>query len=99
MDLKQILDVYGILCNNTIYGGDCYGDSYCSYKKKCEHEDIKCNQCDKIIICGCCYYLHGINICECPICNLRIGYELQYCDVCKNNIETTKDLKECSACC
>ena len=49
------------LCNNNLFGGDCYGQSYCDLDKEgCDHENIKCRSC-QLIVCGCCYR-------DCPLC-------------------------------
>lgn len=81
MDKKQkFLDAnqkYGYICNNTVYGGDCYGRSYCDNYSEClkDHPNQFCEEC-KVYICGCCDYHKclingayphtGSNIC--PVC-------------------------------
>jgi hypothetical protein len=62
---KIMLDTfkkYKIICNNSLYGGDCYGETFCP--QKCGHEDFKCLNCD-ILFCGCC---HDFNSYLCPGC-------------------------------
>lgn len=68
---------YGIVCNNSISGGDCYGQTMCACKCflydvnyfKCYTKPLNKNdlhhdyKCKNcdIIVCGCCYS-------ECPEC-------------------------------
>lgn len=70
--------LYGIVCNNTVNGGDCYGTTMCLCKLSNEelqryylttrkdtpirHTDYDCDECD-LRICQCCYN-------RCPHCRL-----------------------------
>lgn len=69
-DYIAIHKKYGIICNNSVCGGDCYGTTRCLcqlnekgmrlYYNKArkdvpiEHLDYECKKC-KMEICGCCY--------------------------------------------
>lgn len=62
--------LYGIVCNNSVRGGDCYGETSCGNDysrngvgKQCLHRDWICpnDQC-QVKVCECCY---GGN---CPSC-------------------------------
>lgn len=59
---------YGILCDNTLGGGDCYMH-YCQHNYKfignnCpQHGDFLCNGCG-VTICGCCNALHRKIFCK-----------------------------------
>ena len=71
--------VYGIICNNSVYGGDCYGDTMCTckcylYDKNYSmyykgpppsylHHDHQCTQC-QVKVCGCCFSEDVCVICE-----------------------------------
>lgn len=75
-DYKKIYDKYRLVCNNTVNGGDCRGETMCQcqltdselqmfYNKTRKntpvlHEDYTCPKCN-IEICGCCYD-------RCPSC-------------------------------
>lgn len=65
-----------VLCNNTLWGGDCYGSTRCNndsvpiklggpYKlsngKKCDHDNFQCKTCH-FTVCNCCYEIN------CPLC-------------------------------
>lgn len=73
--MEDIHIKYGILCNNSVYGGDCMGETMCrckaflydsNYHKYYNteptelHSDYICNKC-QLSICGCCYD-------KCPNC-------------------------------
>lgn len=75
-DYKKIYDTYKFICNNTVNGGDCHGETMCLcqlsesdlklyYNKSRKdimiwHEDYTCPKCN-LHICGCCYE-------SCPSC-------------------------------
>tara|TARA_B100001093_G_scaffold520322_1_gene614667 strand:- start:1560 stop:2171 length:612 start_codon:yes stop_codon:yes gene_type:complete len=66
---------YGVLCNSTMYGGDCYGGSFCNtsgYLSPCKYHrhHLVCSNCF-FASCACC----GIdeeNDDWCPRCNKAI---------------------------
>lgn len=51
---------FKIVCNNTVNGGDCYGETFC--QPECGHKEIWCLT-HRVMICTCCYP-------ECPSCVL-----------------------------
>ncbi len=69
---KKIYKEYKIICNNSVNGGDCLGETYCGelkfhkpsnrmiYDLQCNHKDFFCQEC-KILVCNCCYK-------HCPSC-------------------------------
>lgn len=57
-------NLFGRVCNNTLYGGDCYGSSYCF--GDCDHQDVRCTKC-QIVLCGHCLALRFLN--KCPKCS------------------------------
>ena len=73
---KNIYKKYKIICNNSVNGGDCLGETYCnngpqlntsenrivSYLQ-CAHTNFYCRKCT-IMICQCCYK-------KCPCCNQK----------------------------
>lgn len=69
--LQDVFKNSGIICNNSVNGGDCYGTSSClckindeyekyysGHRPQIEHEEYTCC---KMKICQCCY-------CKCPLC-------------------------------
>jgi hypothetical protein len=61
------------MCNNSISGGDCYGETWCSdyvsgptghrgskFITRCDHNDGLCTNCEIVQICGCCYHMNGL---------------------------------------
>lgn len=89
-----------ILCNNTLWGGDCYSSTGCHndsvpiklggpYKltndKKCYHNNFQCKTCD-FIVCNCCYEI------ECPLCGLPLSLNCW-----KHTTQNAKYL-ECQSC-
>ena len=76
LNYKDLFSKYGIICNNSVRGGDCRGTTFCLcqltekglrlyYNKTRDsiaiiHEDYDCKRC-QITICGCCYTI-------CPNC-------------------------------
>lgn len=85
LDYAQIHKKYQILCNNSIYGGDCYGETMCVckcflydknfhkyYTKEPRREDLHHDfKCNVCVfnICGCCYS-------SCPNCNEEDNIEI-----------------------
>lgn len=73
----HINQVYGVICNNTVGGGDCWGTTMCLCKlnedelqryyattrknRPIRHADYQCTQCH-LRICQCCYQ-------QCPQCH------------------------------
>lgn len=53
------------LCNNSMYGGDCYGESYCN--DNCGHVDYICPCCN-FKICACCSYHKSPFMERCLMC-------------------------------
>ena len=49
---QTIFKRYKIVCNNSVNGGDCYGETYCD--NKCIHKDFMC-KIHNIVVCNCCY--------------------------------------------
>lgn len=66
------------LCNNSLYGADCYGISYCERYVdentrilECQHKDINvCEIHKNVLLCGCCDAFNAINDEDkkCPFC-------------------------------
>lgn len=42
---------YKIVCNNSVNGGDCRGETYCN---NCAHKDFWCDK-HRVMVCNCCY--------------------------------------------
>ena len=75
--LRETFRRFGILCNNSVHGGDCYGETHCLcgltdyglqkfYNRRRKmtpilHNEYSCAKC-QMIVCGCCYS-------DCPHCN------------------------------
>ena len=76
---------YELLCNNTIYGGDCYGRSYC--RSGCQCGRVKCKFFG-LAICGCCYQ-------NCPLCEKDPNGDK--CYGCDHYVAETEN-RECETC-
>lgn len=64
---NDVYKMYKLVCNNTVNGGDCYGESYCD--ENCNHKDIMCRECN-ILLCGCCLELQNGG--KCPCCKKSV---------------------------
>jgi hypothetical protein len=58
-DFIKIHKRYKLICNNSVYGGDCHGETFC--EGNCDHRNLVCKEC-RMFICGCCYEK------QCPCC-------------------------------
>ncbi len=99
----KTFEQFGILCNNSCYGGDCYGDSYCTLlaqqrewrtkrHKKYARQKIACET-HPLIRCrteNC-----GVVICGC--CREFLGIDL--CPKCHRDPEEDPNQIRCSSCC
>jgi hypothetical protein len=83
MDIK-------LACNNTIYYGDCYGESYCY---NCDCQNFICESCENMEICGHCYYCY-ILFKICPSCKreTKIKEPSRICDWCATELVTDDEL-------
>lgn len=66
------------LCNNTINGGDCYGETYCEHDLNEKHKDFMCVNCG-CFFCGCCYFYKKY---ICPRCNIDPKTLIYTCGEC-----------------
>ena len=60
------------MCND--YRGDCYSETYCD--NKCNHKNYKCDNCNLIQFCGCCYgFDDQPQLLICPKCNKKCEFK------------------------
>ena len=71
IDYRKVCKDSQLVCNNSVQGGDCYGESYCPVDCKCK--DRWCETC-QIRICGCCYELRYLH---CPGCKTAVNKSLK----------------------